>query len=191
MRRKPSCSLSIVPACLTLFQWAAASGGLDLDMGESPRLTGLAAARLAADPAAMDGRSGSVQADAHSHGRQIGPTAPPPPPQHSIDASPPQPPFPHRPRRLRAHAAQVLNICVPLASKVVAELAAALRFDDGAPPPPSIRSLRFLLPNFVFPAIERQQGRPVPRWVRTAVPNWLLPWAVFAGGPPPAPDGGR
>lgn len=68
--------------------------------------------------------------------------------------------------------------------QVVAELAAQLGFEDeGGRRPPSIRSLRFLLPNYVFPAV-RKQGLPVPDWLDDKVPDVLLPWAVFSGGPP-------
>jgi dehydrogenase/reductase SDR family member 1 len=72
---------------------------------------------------------------------------------------------------------------------VVAELAKELGFaeDDGSVPP-SIRSLKYLAPNFVFPAIERESGKPVPDWMKSAVPDWLLPWSVFSGGPPPEPN---
>ena len=35
--------------------------------------------------------------------------------------------------------------------------------------------------------VEREAGKPLPAWVKANVPNWLLPWAVFSGGPPPAP----
>ena len=54
--------------------------------------------------------------------------------------------------------------------------------------PPSIRSLRYLAPNFVFPQIERESGKPVPEWLRSNVPDWKLPWSVFASGPPPEPE---
>ena len=110
--------------------------------------------------------------------------------------------------------------------QVVAELARELSFKDPQPPqttaataattpstavatnpPPSIRSLRFLLPNFVFPQIEaemraeqrkkqqQQQGgadgeeqeapASIPDWIKGNVPDILLPWSVFSGNPPP------
>ena len=50
--------------------------------------------------------------------------------------------------------------------------------------PPSIRSLQYLLPNFVFPQIERESGQQLPAFVRENVPDWLLPWSVFTEGPP-------
>ena len=53
--------------------------------------------------------------------------------------------------------------------------------------PTSIRSLKYLLPNFVFPQVERESGKPVPDWVRNNVPDVLLPWSVFSSGPPPKP----
>jgi len=73
--------------------------------------------------------------------------------------------------------------------EVVAELAKELDFreEDGTQPP-SIRSLQYLLPNFVFPTIEKQAGKPVPEWVRQNVPDLLLPWSVFSGGAPPEPE---
>ena len=80
--------------------------------------------------------------------------------------------------------------CVPSSAvAVVAELARDLNFAeaDGSVPP-SIRSLRYLAPNFIFPQIERESGSPVPDWLKAAVPDWLLPWSVFSQGPPPDPD---
>jgi len=72
--------------------------------------------------------------------------------------------------------------------QVVAELAAELGFsDENGKRPSSIRSLKFLLPNFVFPQVERESGQEVPRWVKENVPDLLLPWAVFASEPPPPP----
>jgi NAD(P)-dependent dehydrogenase (short-subunit alcohol dehydrogenase family) len=68
--------------------------------------------------------------------------------------------------------------------QVVAELARQLGFtDEGGRVPPSIRSLRFLLPTYVFPKM-REEGVAVPEWVEERVPDVLLPWAVFSGGPP-------
>ena len=54
--------------------------------------------------------------------------------------------------------------------------------------PPSIRSLKYLAPNFVFPQIEKESGKPVPDWLRENVPDLLLPWSVFSAGPPPEPE---
>ena len=72
---------------------------------------------------------------------------------------------------------------------VVAELAEELGFteEDGSVPP-SIRSLRYLAPNFIFPQIEKESGEPVPAWMRDNVPDWKLPWSVFGGSPPPQPE---
>lgn len=72
--------------------------------------------------------------------------------------------------------------------QVVAELAREYGFDDeDGRQPPSIRSLQFLLPSYVFPKL-RAEGVSVPRWLEDNVPDILLPWAVFRGGPPPAAD---
>ena len=73
--------------------------------------------------------------------------------------------------------------------QVVAELADELGFseDDGSVPP-SIRSLRYLAPNFIFPQIEKEAGKPLPSWLTENVPDWLLPWSVFSSGPPPEPE---
>lgn len=73
--------------------------------------------------------------------------------------------------------------------QVVAELARELGFteDDGTLPP-SIRSLRYLAPNFIFPQIEKEAGKPLPAWLTDNVPDWLLPWSVFSAGPPPEPE---
>ena len=69
---------------------------------------------------------------------------------------------------------------------VVAELARERGFaeDDGSVPP-SIRSLKYLAPNFIFPQIEQEAGEPLPAWLKDNVPDVLLPWVVFSGGPPP------
>jgi len=70
--------------------------------------------------------------------------------------------------------------------EVVAELAREFDFteEDGSRPA-SIRSLKYLLPNFVFPQIEAESGKPLPEWMRANVPDFLLPWSIFASGPPP------
>lgn len=113
-------------------EWKAASGGLDLSMGESPQLTGRALATMLGNSDLSEERSGDVV--------------------------------------------------------VVAELAKELGFTDiDGKIPPSIRNLKFILPAFVFPQIEKQSGGPLPSWVTDNVPDYLLPWSVFAGGPPPEP----
>eukprot|EP00903_Cladosiphon_okamuranus_P018046 g16607.t1 len=67
--------------------------------------------------------------------------------------------------------------------QVVAELAKEYGFTDvGGASPPSIRSLRFLLPTYLFPKI-------LPEGVQvetTFVPDWLLPMSVMANGKPPS-----
>lgn len=69
---------------------------------------------------------------------------------------------------------------------VVSELAKELGFtDEDGRLPPSIRSLKFILPNFVFPQIEKESGSPLPSWITDNVPDYLLPWSTFSGGPPP------
>ena len=69
---------------------------------------------------------------------------------------------------------------------VVAELAKELDFTDiDGRTPPSIRSLQFILPNFVFPQIEKESGSSLPSWITDNVPDYLLPWSTFSGGPPP------
>mmetsp|Transcript_41865 Transcript_41865/g.98109 ORF Transcript_41865/g.98109 Transcript_41865/m.98109 type:complete len:221 (+) Transcript_41865:516-1178(+) len=73
--------------------------------------------------------------------------------------------------------------------EVVAEIAKELGFTeiDGTQPS-SIRSLKYLLPNFVFPQVEKEAGKPVPDWMKNNVPDILLPWSVFSSGPPPETD---
>ena len=72
---------------------------------------------------------------------------------------------------------------------VVAELAKELGFTDiDGRMPPSIRNLKFILPSFVFPQIEKESGSPLPSWVTNNVPDYLLPWSVFSSGPPPTVD---
>jgi len=73
--------------------------------------------------------------------------------------------------------------------EVVAELAKEFDFTDvDGSCPASIRSLRYLLPNFVFPQIEKESGKPVPDWLRDNVPDLLLPWFIFSGPPPEIPE---
>lgn len=69
--------------------------------------------------------------------------------------------------------------------EVVAELANEFGFTDiDGTQPSSIRSLRYLLPNFVFPRIEKEAGKPLPQWLKDRVPDLLLPWYIFSGPPP-------
>ena len=74
--------------------------------------------------------------------------------------------------------------------EVVAELAKEFDFTDvDGTQPPSIRSLQYLLPNFVFPQIEKESGgKPLPDWIKNNVPDILLPWSTFSSGPPPDMD---
>lgn len=73
--------------------------------------------------------------------------------------------------------------------EVVAELAKELEFTDSdGSQPPSIRSLQYLLPNFVFPQIEKEMKKPVPDWIRNNIPDYLVPWSTFSSGPPPDMD---
>ena len=66
--------------------------------------------------------------------------------------------------------------------QVVAELAKEKGFtDDDGTTPLSIRSLKFLLPTYVWPDM------PAP--IAERVPDVLLPWAVFSAGPPPEKAG--
>ena len=77
--------------------------------------------------------------------------------------------------------------------QVVAELANIFDFDDPLlqTRPPSIRSLRFLVPNFLL--TDNKILEDVPSLLRgpvtflrdNATPDYLLPWSVFASGPPP------
>ena len=73
--------------------------------------------------------------------------------------------------------------------QVVAELAEELGFTDiDGTIPPSIRSLRYLLPNFVFPQIEEEAGKPVPDWMKDNVPDFKIPWSIFSSAPAPEQD---
>eukprot|EP00978_Attheya_sp_CCMP212_P009029 scaffold21251_cov42-Attheya_sp.AAC.3 len=115
-------------------EWEAASGGMDLSRGESPRFSGRAVAMLASDP---------TQYVQQNSGKIV----------------------------------------------VVAEYAKDVGFTDlNGKTPASIRSLQFILPGFVFPQIEKESGSPVPAWIRDNVPDFLLPWSVFSGGPPPTAE---
>lgn len=75
--------------------------------------------------------------------------------------------------------------------EVVAELAKEFDFYDvNGNRPASIRSLKYLLPNFVFPSIEKEleEGQEIPAWIKDNVPDILLPWSIFSSGPPPEMD---
>lgn len=67
--------------------------------------------------------------------------------------------------------------------QVVAEIAEEYGFteDDGRQPP-SIRSLRFLLPSYAF---DEKLRSKIPASV---IPNWKLPFFMMAQGRPPKPD---
>jgi len=72
--------------------------------------------------------------------------------------------------------------------QVVAELAQDYGFDDPATPgrvPPSIRSLKFLLPTYGFNAQIKQQ---LPPDYEKYIPDWKLPFWVMAQGQPPASE---
>lgn len=72
---------------------------------------------------------------------------------------------------------------------VVAEMAQERGFTDiDGTNPPSIRNLRFILPSFVFPQIEKESGATLPSWIKDNVPDFLLPWSIFTSGPPPTAD---
>jgi dehydrogenase/reductase SDR family protein 1 len=65
--------------------------------------------------------------------------------------------------------------------QVVAELSEEYNFFDvNGNRPPSIRSLRFLLPSYAFDQATRDM---VPGWM---IPDWKLPFWVMAQGQPPA-----
>ncbi|KAI2491206.1 enoyl-(acyl carrier protein) reductase [Fragilaria crotonensis] len=67
--------------------------------------------------------------------------------------------------------------------QVVAELAQEYKFTDiDGSTPPSIRSLKFLLPAYGMTA---EQRRKVPPWM---IPDWKLPFWVMAGGRPPTEE---
>lgn len=64
--------------------------------------------------------------------------------------------------------------------QVVAELAQEYGFTDiNGVTPPSIRSLRFLLPSYAMDGATRSK---VPSWL---IPDWKLPFWIMAQGPPP------
>jgi dehydrogenase/reductase SDR family member 1 len=64
--------------------------------------------------------------------------------------------------------------------QVVAELAQEYKFTDvdGQTIPPSIRSLKFLLPNYALTPEQRQR---IPDW---CIPDWKLPFWIMAQGRP-------
>ena len=91
-----------------------------------------------------------------------------------------------RPDYRRAHSGSI---------QVVAELAQEFDFLDPETfeRPPSIRSLRFLVPSFLLTdeKLANKSGleRTFLTWFRDNVPDILLPWSVFSDGPPPPPPG--
>ena len=67
--------------------------------------------------------------------------------------------------------------------QVVAELAEEYGFtDENGCQPPSIRSLKFILPGYVM---DEETSKKVPSWL---IPNWKLPFFVMASGAPPPSD---
>lgn len=89
----------------------------------------------------------------------------------------PSPPSPRPTRRIIRGCPYVVQV------HVVAELAKEYGFDDvGGKRPPSIRSLRFLLPTYLFP-------RVLPKGVNvaaTSIPDWLIPMEIMRNGRPPS-----
>jgi hypothetical protein len=69
---------------------------------------------------------------------------------------------------------------------VVTELAQEYQFTDidVTTAPPSIRSLKFLLPAYGMTADQREE---VPSWM---IPDWKLRFFIMASGRPPAPGDG-
>lgn len=64
--------------------------------------------------------------------------------------------------------------------QVVAELASECGFTDiTGKTPPSIRSLKFLLPGYAF---DKEMRDRVPEWL---IPDWKLPFWIMGQGPPP------
>lgn len=65
----------------------------------------------------------------------------------------------------------------------MAELAKEYGFEDvGGECPPSIRSLRFLLPTYLFPKV-LPKGFDV---AATSIPDWLIPMEIMRNGRPPS-----
>lgn len=82
-----------------------------------------------------------------------------------------------------SHVEPTVRLCSLGKIHVVAELAREYAFDDvDGSRPPSIRSLRFLLPTYLFPKI-LPEGVKVPT---RSVPDWLLPMDVMRNGKPPS-----
>jgi len=48
--------------------------------------------------------------------------------------------------------------------------------DENGDQPPSIRSLKFLLPTYGF---DEETRKKVPDWF---IPDWKLPWSIMANG---------
>mmetsp|Transcript_11309 Transcript_11309/g.16932 ORF Transcript_11309/g.16932 Transcript_11309/m.16932 type:complete len:357 (+) Transcript_11309:737-1807(+) len=77
--------------------------------------------------------------------------------------------------------------------QVVAEVARqfSIKDENNIDPPPSIRSIRFIIPNFLLSdsALDEMNLQPLAlsflRTLRNSIPDILLPWSVFSSGPPP------
>lgn len=79
-----------------------------------------------------------------------------------------------------AVASDTMNMAKTGTYQVVAELAEEYGFMDiDGRRPPSIRSLKFLLPSYAF---DEETRAKVPEWL---IPDWKLPFWVMAGGKPP------
>jgi dehydrogenase/reductase SDR family member 1 len=84
-------------------------------------------------------------------------------------------------RAIVAVATDDTNMIKSGTTQVVAELADAYQFTDtDGTTPPSIRSLRFLLPAY---GMDRATRSKVPLLL---IPDWKLPFWVMANGKPPA-----
>ena len=67
--------------------------------------------------------------------------------------------------------------------QVVAELAEEYGFTDiDGTTPPSIRSLKFLVPAY---GLDEETRKKVPSWL---IPDWKLPFSFMAQGRPPPPE---
>mmetsp|Transcript_61582 Transcript_61582/g.71964 ORF Transcript_61582/g.71964 Transcript_61582/m.71964 type:complete len:88 (+) Transcript_61582:350-613(+) len=75
--------------------------------------------------------------------------------------------------------------------EIVLELATEFSFlDINGSKPPSIQSLKYLLPNYIFPLIEKnfEDGKKIPAWIKDNVFDILLPWSILSSGPPQEMD---
>lgn len=77
-----------------------------------------------------------------------------------------------------------VGVPVLMSCQIVAEVARDLSLSDpvSGQQPPSIRSLQFLLPNFIWPKAA-PKALPFPQTLKPLLPDWKLPLTLMSQRP--------